>query len=126
MNSVRPSDLKLPHKLNDQSQTIGSTDKVIPVPLPRLNSSSSNDSTPQTPVPLPRTKFNIITAESTALERSVSVPSSKPHYEEKSKLTHSVSDPSNWRHLKKVPDSALPSKVLEEETEVNDEGDTWL
>lgn len=146
-NLVRPSDLKFAvQKLKDQPEkivsptTIGSpVNKVVPVPLPRLNSNSSNDSAPKTPIPLPRTKFNIITTDATPLERSASLPTPTSQQDDyggkiKPELVHSVSDPSDWRRLKQVNNPALPavaeSNVFNNPMEIidNDEedGDTWL
>lgn len=146
----RPTPYSLPPKpnwwLNGHSSMdkliskVQTTKKTIPVPLPRMNSSSSNESAPKTPVPLPRTKFNVITTDPVPLERSVSVPSSKPREnsdEKANKLTHSMSDPSDCRHSK-IDSTALPpvaelniTKSLEEAvvdftTAEEDDGDTWL
>jgi hypothetical protein len=146
---LRPSELRVTNNSQQQFRMQEATSpatsespvtpvKAFPIPLPRMNSSSSNDSMPKTPIPLPRTKFNLpaIEATSLVLERSASFPDERAH-PVKPQLSYSVSDPtsSNRPQLKidnKTVDSTL-STVLESSTKIDstslveeDDGDTWL
>lgn len=81
----------------------------------------------------------MLSTDVTPLERSASVPTPEPDdastHQIKPLLMHSTSDPSNRRHIRKIPDlpvvneSNLQEPINTEsnlEPSVTEEDDTWL